>query len=200
MTAKKKQNDTPENLVADIQPYTGPEITSGAPETTAWSPAIAANGMKLLAAALAKAQNECQNVTFNKVNPHFRSRYADLSAVRDAVIPVFSKYGLSIIQAPNVVPEIGFALETRIIHEGGETMSFYWPLPTNIDKPQVIASAVTYARRVSMASVAAIAGEEDDDGNAAQNPNGGGSRTGPVGSGAGGANRGAENTPGGIVL
>lgn len=203
MTTKKKQNDTLESLVTDILSYTDPETTSDAQETIVWSPGTAASGMKLLAAALAKAQNECQNVTFNKVNPHFRSRYADLSAVRDAVIPVFSKYGLSIIQAPNVVPDIGFALETRIIHEGGESLIFYWPLPTNIDKPQAIASAVTYARRISMASVAAIAGEEDDDGNAAQNPNGGGPRTGPVGSGAAGAassSRGADNPPGGICL
>lgn len=150
--------------------------------------------------ALAMAQSELQNVTMNRVNPHFRSRYADLAAVRDAVVPIFAKHGLAIVQGPTVIPDIGFVLETMVIHKEGGTFSFYWPLPTNIDKPQAVASAVTYARRISYASVAAIAGEEDDDGNAAQNPNGGGY---PGGGGAGGGPRAGGNgraAPGGVVL
>ena len=82
-----------------------------------------------MAAALAKAQAECQNVTMNKINPHFRSKYADLAAVRDAIIPVFNKHGLSIIQAPTTDMVSGFSLETRVVHSSGAEMIFNFPLP-----------------------------------------------------------------------
>jgi hypothetical protein len=152
-----------------------------------------------LAAALAKAQAECQNVVMNKVNPHFRSKYADLAAVRDAIIPVFTKHGLSILQVPTVDNWTGFHLETRLIHSSGEELVWLYPLPQDVTKPQAQGSAISYARRYTMSSLAAIASEEDDDANAAQNPNGGGQ---PSRSAAAGAKAGGNiPTPdGGIVL
>ena len=43
-----------------------------------------------LAAALAKAQAGMKNAVLNKVNPHYRSKYADLAGIRDAVIPALT--------------------------------------------------------------------------------------------------------------
>jgi len=152
-----------------------------------------------LATALAKAQAECQNVVMNKTNPHFRSRYADLSAVRDAVIPIFTKHGLSIIQCPTVDDVIGFHLETRLLHISGQEMVWRFPLPADVGKMQAIGSAISYARRYTLSAVAAVASEEDDDGNAAQGSNGGGSSGGGSGGGtkAGGS---SSSAAGGIVL
>ena len=202
MTTKKKQSGVLPNLVEHLESITElsteQEILYDVPETTAWSLNGADNTKKNLATALAKAQAECQNVVMNKTNPHFRSRYADLSAVRDAVIPIFTKHGLSIIQCPTADADTGFHLETRLLHASGEEMVWRFPLPGDVSKMQVIGSAISYARRYTLSAVAAVASEEDDDGNASTATNGGGSS-------GGGAARGAA-TPtgvaasGGIVL
>lgn len=133
-----------------------------------------------MATALAKAQAECQNVVMNKTNPHFRSRYADLAAVRDAIIPIFNKHGLAIIQCPTVDVEIGFHLENRVVHISGEEFVWRFPLPGDTSKMQSIGSAISYARRYSLSAIGGVASEEDDDGNAATTTNGGG-RNGPDG-------------------
>src|SRR5262252_435306 len=49
-----------------------------------------------LATALAKAQGEMPNAIFNRINPHFKSRYADLAAIREATTPALSKHGLKL--------------------------------------------------------------------------------------------------------
>ncbi len=135
----------------------------------------------------------------NKTNPHFRSRYADLAAVRDAIVPIFNKHGISIIQSPNVDGFAGFNLETRLIHESGEEIVWNFPLPSDVTKMQAVGSAISYARRYTLSAIACIASEEDDDGNAATNPNGGGqSGRGAVGGATAGGSSSATN--GGIVL
>lgn len=177
-----------------------PATTSAVPETTAWFQGGAGNGKKALATALAKAQAECENVAFNRSNPHFKSRYADLSAVRDAIVPVFAKHGLSILQAPHYDQFEGFGLETRLMHESGEEITWRFPLPGDVNKMQQVGSAITYARRYTLSAIAGIASEEDDDGNAAQNPNGGGPSTGRGSGGTATDGRNSGGPGGGIVL
>ena len=170
------------------------------PETTASWQDIVGNGKAKLAKALALAQSECQNVVMNKVNPHFRSKYADLSAVRDAIIPIFSKHGIAIVQAPTSTVFENFSLETMLLHESGEQMVFHFPLPSDTSNMQKIGSAISYARRYTLSAIAGIASEEDDDGNAAApNPNGGGQSG---NSSVGGAKAGGSlpSPGGGIVL
>jgi len=138
------------------------------------------------------------------VNPHFKSRYADFAAVRDAVVPIFSKHGLAILQSPTTDGFSGFCLESRLIHVSGEEIVWMYPLPSDITKPQAIGSAISYARRYTMGSIAAIASEEDDDANIAQNPNGwgqaAGNRGGAVAGGGGAAGGAGQAKDGGIVL
>lgn len=123
-----------------------------------------------LAASLATAQGELKNVEKGKINPHFKSRYADIADGLDVVRPVFSKHGLSVVQATDYMPDTGvFVLVTRIIHKSGEWIESTYPLPTG-GKPQDVGSALTYARRYALFSLAGVAGtDEDDDGNDAQN-------------------------------
>lgn len=174
MTAKTKALK-PDPEMAVFTYSTDPEAQLDVPETTASWQDIVGSGKAKLAKALAMAQSECQNVVMNKVNPHFRSKYADLSAVRDAIIPIFSKHGVAIVQAPHNDALGGFGLETHILHASGEHMVFHFPLPSDISNMQKIGSAISYARRYTLSAIAGIASEEDDDGNAAApNPNGGG--------------------------
>jgi len=48
--------------------------------------------------ALSAAQAEMRNPTFDKVNPHFKSKFASLAAVRDAVVPVLARHGIAMTQ------------------------------------------------------------------------------------------------------
>jgi hypothetical protein len=118
-----------------------------------------------LAAALAKAQGEMKNATLNKVNPHFKSKYADLAGIRDTVIPSLSKNGLAVVQGTAV--ESGqLVVTTRLVHASGQWMESQYPIA--IDKPQAMGSAYTYAKRYSLSAMCCIAADEDDDANAAQ--------------------------------
>lgn len=118
-----------------------------------------------LAAALAKAQGLMSNATLNKVNPHFRSKYADLAAIRDAVTVPLASNGLAVVQIIGS-DEHGAFLTTRMVHASGQWIESIHPLP-NSAKPQEFGSALTYARRYSLAALCGISAEEDDDANGA---------------------------------
>jgi hypothetical protein len=118
----------------------------------------------LLATALAKAQSEMKNAVFNKVNPHFKSKYADLGSIRDAVIPALTKNGIAVAQGTTFLSN-QWCVVTSLIHSSGQYISSDYPFA--LDKPQAMGSAYTYARRYSLAAICGIASEEDDDANAA---------------------------------
>lgn len=172
--AKNTKLPPPESpLEMGITSSTDPATQSDVTETTASSGIGASNtGVNdTFEIALMKAQSEMKNVVMNKVNPHFKSKYADLSAVRDVVVPTFARHGFSIVQAPDY-DDSGFFLGTTLFHTSGEAMKWRFPLPSG--KMQEIGSAISYARRYTLSAIANIASEEDDDGNQAQNTNGGG--------------------------
>jgi hypothetical protein len=124
--------------------------------------------IKELATALAKAQAEMKNPAFDASNPHFRSKYASLAAVRDVVIPVLAKHGLSISQMPLYDIGSGCAgCETIMMHSSGEYQSSTLLLPCDKLNAHGVGSAQTYARRYSLMGFAGVVGDEDDDGNAA---------------------------------
>jgi len=117
-----------------------------------------------LAAALAAAQGELTPVAFDRDNPFFKSRYATLTALREAMRPVFAKHGLSIIQGAG--PDGG--IETTILHASGEWITAAGlPMRPVKDDPQGIGSLITYARRYGLAAAAGLVADEDDDGNRA---------------------------------
>lgn len=120
--------------------------------------------IKELATALAKAQGEIENASKNANNPHFKSKYADLSEVLNTVRPVFSKHGLSIVQMPSFVDGVA-SVETMLMHSSGEWISEKSSAPVSKQDAQGVGSATTYLRRYAAAAFAAIA-QEDDDANA----------------------------------
>lgn len=118
--------------------------------------------------ALAKAQSEMKNAPLNKVNPHFKSKYADLSSIRDTVMPSLTKNGISVIQMPMVDDAGRNVLVTALSHSSGGTVQSQTPICADTSKAQPYGSALTYARRYGLASMCCISSDEDDDGNAAQ--------------------------------
>lgn len=125
--------------------------------------------LESLAKALAKAQSEMGAAIKNSTNPHFKSRYADLSAVFEACREALTKNGFAIVQRVANDGE-GACVETMLLHSSGEWVSDRCWLPVGQKTAQAYGSAITYARRYGLASLAGIATEEDDDGNAASTP------------------------------
>ena len=123
-----------------------------------------------IAAALAKAQSEMQNPQFDSKNPHFKSSYASLASVRNAVVPVLAKHGISVMQDVVSNPE-GVTCTQLLAHTSGQwirTAGMFVP----VDKFNAhgFGSATTYARRFSLMALACVVGDDDDDGNAAAAP------------------------------
>jgi hypothetical protein len=118
-----------------------------------------------LFAALAAAQAEVENAIKGNVNPHFKSRYADLAEVLNTVRPVFARHGLSILQS-TAFDGVNVSVTTTLAHaEGGWVSSCASCVPARVDA-QGIGAATTYLRRYALAAMAGVA-QEDDDGNAA---------------------------------
>ena len=119
-----------------------------------------------IAMALASAQMQMGKALKQSNNPHFRSKYADLGNVMDACLPALNENGIAVIQ-PTSDDDTGRYVETIFIHgESGETLKCRVPLIVNKNDMQGYGSAVTYARRYGLMTMAGIA-PEDDDGNAA---------------------------------
>lgn len=120
-----------------------------------------------ISAALAKAQGQMANPTKGAVNPHFKSQYADLSAGLNAVRAALSANSIAIVQTTRMESEV-LMLDTMLAHASGQWIASQWPVVKLPAAPQVIGSALTYARRYTLFALVGIAGEgEDDDGNAA---------------------------------
>lgn len=118
------------------------------------------------AGALAKAQGAMHHASKDKTNPHFKSRYADLASMLDACREALAANGLAVIQKPGNA-DGGVVLTTMVVHASGEWVRARLWMPVAQQSAQAYGSALTYARRYSLASIVGIAADEDDDGNAA---------------------------------
>jgi hypothetical protein len=125
--------------------------------------------MKQIATALVKAQKAFGPALKTATNPHFRSKYANLSNCVEAVIDALNDNGIFLLQKNYDSPN-GIMVETVFVHESGEMLEcgcLFFPAQKN--DPQGFMSALTYGRRASLMAACGIA-PEDDDGNAAARP------------------------------
>lgn len=121
---------------------------------------------KLIAAAFVKAQKGFSPALKTSTNPHFKSKYADLSACVEAVIDALNDNGIGLMQR-TFEDETGVTVETVFIHESGEQLECgKLHVPSNKMDAQGFGSALTYCRRYSLMAACGIA-PEDDDANAA---------------------------------
>jgi hypothetical protein len=121
--------------------------------------------IKHLALALNKAQAAMSGAKKSAANPFFKSKYANLEEVIACIKEPFESNGLSFMQFP-ITEEDRAGVETIVMHESGEWISGSFMLKCSKLDPQGMASAITYARRYGIQSIAGIP-SEDDDGNAA---------------------------------
>jgi len=120
----------------------------------------------LLAGALAKAQAKFKPAAKETVNPHFKSKFADLAAVWEAIREPLSANGLSIVQLPTVDAN-KVTLTTLLLHASGQWIRSDLTMVAAQNTPQGIGSCITYARRYALSAVVGVVAELDDDGNGA---------------------------------
>jgi len=118
-----------------------------------------------LVGALAKAQKTMGHASKDAENPHFRSRYADLAAIREAAAPLH-EHEIAILQ-PVQTDGRSVLVTTMLAHSSGQWVAADLEMEAKDASPQSVGSCITYARRYSLAGILAIAADDDDDGNAA---------------------------------
>lgn len=123
--------------------------------------------IKELATALVKFHGEMGKVAKDKVNPFFKSKYADLSVILTAIKEPLLNAGLAVTQLPVGENQ----LSTLLMHgPSGEWIeATYAMAPVKAD-PQGLGSVITYQRRYALGAVLQLNIDEDDDGNAASQP------------------------------
>lgn len=120
------------------------------------------------AKAFVAAQKATEAVKKAATNPAFKSKYADLSAVVEAVIPALNSHGIGVMQFPSSDGET-ISVTTVFLHESGSSVSGTLALRPSKSDAQGAGSAITYARRYSLLAMTGAA-PEDDDGAAASGP------------------------------
>lgn len=135
-----------------------PPVMAG---TSAQSMSIAA-----LAAALSALQGELKNPKYDKVNPHYHSKYASLAVMLETVRPLLAKHKLAVCQMPTANGQ-RVGVTTLLMHESGEWVRSTLYLRPQKDDIHGWCGGITYVKRYSLDSMVGMAGAEDDDGNAA---------------------------------
>jgi len=129
-----------------------------------------AEKLDTFAEAFLKLQAAIKPAIKDATNPAFRSKYADLGAVWEAIKEPLQAAGFSIIQSPDF--DAGdMWLKTTILHTSGDKMEGRYPIRPSKQDPQGYGSALTYARRYSISAMLGVIADDDDDGNAASTPN-----------------------------
>lgn len=125
--------------------------------------------MKQISTALLKAQSEMSNPKKGATNPFFKSKYADLNAIREAVIPTLNDNGISVLQPIVHVDGKNF-VKTILLHESGELLDSLTEIIYNKQNDaQAQGSGISYARRYALQSFVCV-GADDDDGQKAVQP------------------------------
>ena len=117
--------------------------------------------IKELATALCLAQAAMGGAVKESKNPFFKSSYADLTSVIKVVKEPFADNGLSFVQLP-VSGETYVGVTTMLMHTSGEWLQSEYMLPMTKRDPQAAGSAITYARRYALQSLAGIPSVDDD--------------------------------------
>ena len=131
---------------------------------------LQSESVKELNTALAKAQGELFAAKKDSINPHFKSKYADLASVWEACREALSSNGLSVTQMPAEFQNNVMTLVTRISHSSGEWLEQTMTCPVGKPDPQGIGSCLTYMRRYALAAVVGVYQDDDDANNASYAP------------------------------
>jgi hypothetical protein len=116
--------------------------------------------------SLVKAQSEMTHAAFDQTNPHFKSKFASLKSVIDAIKPALNANGIFFMQVSHPLDN-GVGIETIFCKADEKLSTGVVMVPVDKANAQGLGSALTYAKRYSLAMACGIAADVDDDGNGA---------------------------------
>jgi hypothetical protein len=124
------------------------------------------SSIKNIAGALFQFQIKMDKIKKTAENPFFKSKYAPLPEILEAIQIPLNESGLVIAQLPD-----GEGLTTVIMHpDSGEWIEATGIMHPVKSDPQSMGSAITFQRRYSLAAILCLNIDEDDDGNEASAP------------------------------
>lgn len=114
--------------------------------------------------ALCLAQQQMKPAIKDSTNPHFRSKYSDLSSIWESIRTPVTSNGLSIWQDVTTC-EKSVSVTTRVTHISGQWVEF-GPLSIPLIKQdaQSIGSAISYGKRYALCAAVGVVSDDDDDG------------------------------------
>ena len=116
--------------------------------------------------ALVKAQLEFTPILKDKLNPHFKSKYADLDSIMKSIREPLLRNSLLLYSFFDKVEEDVFLVTRVTFAPTGENLQINYPITLPANEQQK-GSALTYARRYSICALLNLSADADDDGNAA---------------------------------
>ena len=119
--------------------------------------------------ALLAAQAQIGPAPKGAKNPHFQSRYADLSDVLEVCRGPLLAHAIAILNPVRPLEDGKVEISCVLLHASTQWVRSRIVLAANVLKPQEIGSALTYYRRYLLAALLSVA-TEDDDGAAASRP------------------------------
>lgn len=118
--------------------------------------------LDLLFQAVTKVQAKIVGAKAEAENPFLGKKYADLQSIWDAIRPLLAENGLCAIQTMGYKPEIGATVITTLGHTSGQFITGELPVNAKEHDPQKQGSAISYARRYSLAAIIGIYQIDDD--------------------------------------
>lgn len=132
-----------------------------------------------LAKALSAAQADMGPARKGAKNPFFKSTYADLSSVTDAIREPLASHGIAYVQTIEPGEEGFVNIHTSLIHESGEWIESVLPIRPVKSDPQGIGSAISYGKRYGLQAIVCLPSSDDDAEGAMGRPKPQGPKTAP---------------------
>ena len=114
---------------------------------------------------IANAQKRMKAASKDATNPHYKSKYADLASIEEALVP-FAEEGVARLQLVTTSDDDSVRVVTVLGCPEGEFIQTEASMKQERPGPHALGSAVTYLRRYTMSAACCLA-QDDDDGNAA---------------------------------
>jgi len=119
------------------------------------------NEIRSLRQRLQSVQDEITPVNKDSVNPHFKSKFADINSILEMLRPILRKHGVTVLQPLTNMENGKPAIRTIVTCETGEMIEGTLPIPENAD-PQKLGGWITYMRRYSLQSFFVLGAEDLD--------------------------------------
>lgn len=123
-----------------------------------------------LATAMSKAQSAMRPALKDSINPHYKSKFSNLTSVWESMRIPFTSNGLTVWQDITTCDKT-VSVTTKVVHSSGQWVEF-GPLTIPLGKfdAQGVGSATSYAKRYALCAALGIVSDDDDDGEAASAP------------------------------